>query len=161
MKNLTHAFVVLILAFTHAAFANVPATVRLDYFHTGGIGQEIFSVDRIVFEPLPWPGNPNRLIDTTNRGTYFFEVRDLATKRVLYSRGFSSIYGEWITTDEAMKANRTFHESLRFPSPKSPVEINVMKRDSQNVFREVWKTIVDPKDKNVDSSCTCLPSSCH
>jgi len=31
-----------------------PGIMRLDYFHTGGMGQEIFSVDRVVIEPLPW-----------------------------------------------------------------------------------------------------------
>ena len=129
-----------------------PRTMRLDYFHTGGMGQEIFSVDRVVFEPLPWPGNPRQPLDPTNRGTYFYEVRDLAGKRVLYSRGFSSIYGEWITTEEAKVAHRTFHESLRFPAPESPAVVVVEKRDKQNAFQEIWRTTIDPKDKNIDSS---------
>ena len=30
-------------------------TLRVDYFHTGGKGAEIFGVDRVVAEPLPWP----------------------------------------------------------------------------------------------------------
>src|SRR5882724_5068113 len=97
------------------------ATMRLDYFHTGGMGQEVFSLDRIVLEPLPWPGNRTRLTDPTNRGTYFFDVRNRTDNRVIYSRGFSSINGEWITTDEAKNVDRTFHESLRFPAPQSPV----------------------------------------
>lgn len=134
------------------AFAAAPATMRLDYFHTGNATEEIFSLDRVVIEPLPWPGNPNRPIDESNRGTYFFEVRDLASQRLLYSRGFSSIYGEWITTDEAKKMYRTFHESLRFPAPEAPVKIVVKKRNQENQFREAWTTTIDPKDKSIDSS---------
>lgn len=134
------------------AFCGVPRTMRLDYFHTGNKTQELFSVDRIVVEPLPWPGNPYKPLDTSNRGTYFFEVRDLGSGRVLYSRGFSSIYGEWVTTDEAKITNRTFHESLRFPFPEGPVRIVVEKRDAQNVFREIWSTIIDPHDKSIDNS---------
>ena len=76
-------------------------TMRVDYYHTGNDKEERFSLDRVVVEPLPWPGNPARPIDTTNRGKYFFEVVDAATGTVLYSRGFSSIYGEWETTAEA------------------------------------------------------------
>jgi hypothetical protein len=79
-------------------------------------------------------------------------VKDLNSQRVLYSRGFSSIYGEWVTTDEAKKANRTFHESLRFPAPDGPVQIVVKKRDAQNAFREVWSTNIDPRDKRIDTS---------
>ena len=42
----------------------------------GTASQEMFSVDRTVIEPLPWPGNPNKTIDETNLGKYLFEVRD-------------------------------------------------------------------------------------
>jgi hypothetical protein len=142
----------LILAAVLEALAATPPTMRLDYYHAGSATQELFSVDRVVIEPLPWPGNPAQPMDMTNRGTYFFEVRDLGSQRLLYSRGFSSIYGEWVTTDEAKKANRTFHESLRFPAPEAPVQIVVKKRDPQNAFRDVWSTTVDPHDMRIDNS---------
>jgi hypothetical protein len=142
----THGLAVLILL--HAAAASAaPNTMRLDYYHTGNEREEHFSVDRIVIERLPWPGNPTKPIDTTNRGKYFFEVADATTGAVLYSRGFSSIYGEWETTGEAKDAYRTFSESLRFPAPDRPVRIVVKKRDARNVFRDLWTTKVDPADK--------------
>jgi len=128
-----------------------PGTMRLDYFHTGNATQEIFSVDRVVVEPLPWPGNPSRLLDDTNLGAYFFEVHDQADGRLLYSRGFSSIFSEWVTTNEAKTINRTFSESLRFPAPSAPERIVLKKRDNGNL-REVWSTNVDPKDKFIDTS---------
>ncbi|HYG08563.1 MAG TPA: M64 family metallopeptidase, partial [Pyrinomonadaceae bacterium] len=121
-------------------------TMRLDFYHTGNATQELFSVDRVVIEPLPWPGNPRRAIDESNIGKYLFEVRDQKTNRLLYSRGFASIYGEWETTDEAKTANRTFQESLRFPAPDAPVQILLKKRDARNAFREVWATTIDPRD---------------
>ncbi|HEV7906398.1 MAG TPA: IgA Peptidase M64, partial [Pyrinomonadaceae bacterium] len=123
-----------------------PKTMRLDFYHTGNAAQELFSVDRIVLEPLPWPGNPQRAIDETNLGKYLFEVREQKTNRLLYSRGFASIYGEWETTDEAKTVTRTFPESLRFPAPDAPVQILLKKRDARNFFREIWATTVDPKD---------------
>jgi hypothetical protein len=132
--------------------AAAQSTMRLDYYHTGNATQEMFSVDRVAMEPLPWPGNPQKNIDETNLGKYLFEVRDRTTNRLLYSRGFASIYGEWETTDEARSANRTFHESLRFAAPQTPVQIVLKKRDSNNAFREIWSTIVDPKDMFVDVS---------
>ncbi len=129
-----------------SAFAASP-TMRVDYYHTGNATEERFSLDRIVIEPLPWPGNPNKPIDDTNRGKYIFEVHDAASGRVLFSRGFSSIYGEWETTGEAKEMNRTFSESLRFPAPDAPVRIVVKKRDARNVFRDAWTFNLDPKDK--------------
>lgn len=131
-------------------------TMRLDYYHTGSSTQELFAVDKVVVEPLPWPGNPHRPLDDLNLGAYFFEVTDPASKRVLYSRGFSSLFGEWVTTAEARTANRTFHESLRFPAPEAVVQVVVKRRDAKNAWREVWSVTVDPRDIFVDHS---LPES--
>jgi IgA Peptidase M64/Peptidase M64 N-terminus len=146
------------LVFISASAFATPQTMRLDYFHTGDAKHETFSMDRIVIEPLPWPGDIGKSIDNTNLGKYFFEVRDEKTGRVLYSRGFASIYGEWETTDEASKIMRTFSESLRFPAPDAPVQILLSKRDAKNNWREIWKTSLDPKDIFIDRSKPRAPA---
>ena len=150
--------VAMILAAAAVAPA-APATWRVDYYHTGNDKEERFSLDRIVVEPLPWPGNPARPIDETNRGKYFFEVVDAESGRVLYSRGFASIYGEWETTGEAREMNRTFSESLRFPALEKPARIVVKKRDAKNVFQDVWTFAVDPKDKFIERGAAPVPAS--
>ena len=145
----------LLLIFFLAFFAPLglaaPATMRLDYYHTGNTRQEIFSVDRVVIEPLPWPGDPAKNIDKSDLGNYFFEVHDRASGQLLYSRGFNSVYGEWVTTDEAKNASRTFSESLRFPAPSAPVRVVLTKRE-EGRFTERWNITIDPKDKFIDTS---------
>jgi hypothetical protein len=136
-----------------------PKTMRVDYYHSGNASDELFSLDRVVIEPLAWPGNLRKPVDETNLGKYIFEVRDRNTNRIVYSRGYASIYGEWETTGEAKSLNRTFHESLRFPAPQSPVQVIVKKRDSQNAFREVWSVNVDPKDMFVDDAHPAAPGA--
>src|SRR5215468_2143391 len=147
-----------IFLFLSAAALAAPQTMRLDYYHSGNGTQELFSMDRVVIEPLPWPGNLSKLVDDTNLGKYFFEVRDQQSKRVLYSRGFASVYGEWETTDEAKAINRTFSESLRFPAPESPVEIVLRKRDARNNWRDVWSVRIDPKDMFIDRAQPAPPA---
>ena len=115
MPKLVLAAVITILL-SASVLAATP-TMRVDYYHTGDATSEVFSVDRVVIEPLPWPGHLSQAIDSSNLGKYLFEVRDAKTKQLLYSRGFASIYGEWETTDEAKTIKRTFQESLRFPAP--------------------------------------------
>lgn len=128
-------------------------TMRVDYYHTGG-GQELFALDQVVSDG-PWPGSRTRLIDDTNLGPYLFEVVDLKTKQTIYSRGFASIYGEWESTDEAKQGlHRSFHESLRFPWPKNPVQVVVKKRDAANAFRQAWATEVDPASRFVTAAET-------
>ena len=135
-----------------------PQTMRLDFYHTGNSAQELFSLERIRIEPLPWPGNPARAVDETNLGKYIFEVREQKTNRLVYSRGFASIYGEWETTDEAKTVNRTFHESLRFPAPNVPVQVVLKKRDARNLFREIWTTAIDPADIFIDRTRASAPA---
>ncbi len=127
--------------------------MRVDYYHTGNSHDEWFSLDRVVLEPLEWPGNPAKAIDDSGLGNYLFEVRDKDSGKLLHSRGFNSVFGEWKTTEEARHANRTLSESLRFPSPAAPVEVSLKERnEGDSGFHEVWKTAVDPKDKFIDTS---------
>ncbi|MGZ3459155.1 MAG: IgA Peptidase M64 [Archangium sp.] len=144
-----------------ASTPSAPAsrTFRVDYFHTGNATEETFSLDRLVVEPLPWPGNPARAIDESNLGQYHFEVRDRDTNRLLFSRGFASIYGEWETTAEAKQMHRTFHESLRFPTPEKPVQVILKRRARDNSFREVWSLTVDPHDMYVDPAVPASPGA--
>jgi hypothetical protein len=124
---------------------SAPRTMRVDYLHTGTASEEHFSVERVVVEPLAWPGNPAHAVDDTNLGKYFFEVVEPSSGRVLYSRGFASVYGEWEETPEAKQKQQTFSESFRFPTPAAPVEIHLKKRDAKNAFVEIWKVPVDPR----------------
>ncbi len=134
------------------AGAEPAGTLRIDLFHTGTVTEEHFSLARIVREPLPWAGNPARSIDDTNLGKYAFDVIDRASNRVVYSRGYASIYGEWETTDEARERTRAFEESLRLPVPDGPVQVVVKKRDATNAFHEVWSLLVNPADQAIDRS---------
>ena len=143
--------ILLVSALLTAATAPAPRTMRVDYYHTGNATEERFSLDTVRIEG-EWPGRLDRVIDDTNLGRYLFEVRDRKTNRLLYSRGFAGIYGEWETTDEAKNMNRTFSESVRFPAPDAPVQLLLKKRDPQNAFREVWSVVIDPAAQDVDRS---------
>ena len=138
------ASLLMLLGAANAFATDATRTLRVDYSHSGNALSDSYSVDRVVIEPLPWPGSPDQNIDRLRRGAYFFEVVDPATDTVLYSRGFSSIFGEWRTTGEARQMNRRFSESLRFPMPEKPVRIRLYARDDRNEFSQVWTTDIDP-----------------
>ena len=153
MKRLP-ALLLVYFMFSLVAFA-AQRTLRVDYYHTGNSHDEWFSLDRAVLEPLEWPGNPNKSIDQSGLGNYLFEVREQGNGKLIYSRGFNSVFGEWKDTDEALHNNRTFSESLRFPCPDIPVDVLLEERPPNGAdgpWKEVWKTAVNPKDKFVDRS---------
>jgi IgA peptidase M64/peptidase M64-like protein len=151
----------LVLALAVATPASPPAgfdacftgkTLRFDYFHSGTAKEEHVSLDGLRLEG-EWPGSRTHLLDDANLGKYLFEVIDLGTNQAVYSRGFSSIYGEWETTGEAGAGTwRTFHESMRFPEPRGKVQLVLKKRAADGSFREIYSTVADPASRFVDRS---------
>ncbi len=137
---------ILLLLLGATAVAGAPGTMRVDYVHSGNSESEMFSLDQVVIEPLPWTGNMAQPYDKTNRGKYLFEIVDPESGDIAWSRSFSSIYGEWETIGEAREINRAFHESVRFPAQENVFQLVMKKRGPANEFVEVWRITLDPAD---------------
>jgi hypothetical protein len=121
-------------------------TMRVDYYHSGTKGEEAFGEDEVRDDGI-WAGSEVNLVDTLNLGEYLFKVFDRATNRLIYSRGFSSLFQEWQTTDEAASGvRRTFSESLRFPFPRRAVQVTISRRDKRQIFHELFAESIDPED---------------
>lgn len=156
--RITYAILFFMLSFLEPGLAQdgmtfdryfIDKTLRLDYFHTGTHDNEIYSYDEIFREPV-WAGSMVNLIDTLNLGKYLFKVYDVKTNRLIYSRGFNSVFGEWQTVGEALRGVwRTFSESIRFPWPRGPVKITIGTRDRYNIFHDNWDFIIDPAELNI------------
>ncbi|MBQ5939915.1 IgA Peptidase M64 [Massilia sp. AB1] len=131
------------------AQAAQPATIRVDYTHSGNALSDQYALERVVVEPLPWPGNLAKNFDNSNRGQNRVEVVDAETGDLLYSRDFSTVFGEWRTTEEAGKISRSFQESVRFPKPQQPVRVRILKRDERNQFSVSWSVEVDTDAQDV------------
>jgi hypothetical protein len=57
--------VILVSLVPLATYAENPRTLRVDYYHSGNVSDESFSLDRMVLEPLAFPGNLQQPIDKT------------------------------------------------------------------------------------------------
>lgn len=145
------ALVFVLLALTLARAQEAPRTWRLDFYQTGGPGIEAYSFDRLVVEPLAWPGNPASDVEQTPTGNYRFEVID-AGGRVIFSRGYDPAFAEWVTTAEVRRVRRTFHDSLRFPALTGKGEVVLHKRNERGGYGEVWRHAIDPADPFIDRS---------
>jgi hypothetical protein len=153
MRTFTLALIFFCLSLGVHAQPSVPynqfftdQTMRVDYYHSGLQKSEDFSLDR-EYQEGAWPGSKTVLIDNLNLGEYMVRVFDVASGALVYSRGYSTMFNEWQTTDEAASgARRTFHETVRFPYPRSPVQITIVRRDRHMIFHEVWSVLIDPDD---------------
>ena len=97
-------------------------TMRVDYYHAGDSKNDYYYIDETIAEPY-WGGSKVNLIDETNFGKYLVKVLDKASRTLIYSRSYSTLFGEWQTVDEAKTAQKSFSESVVFPYPKSTVTV--------------------------------------
>lgn len=123
----------------------INATMRVDYIHAGNQNTEHYYVQQIKHEPY-WGGSHKNLIDTFKYGKYFFEVYDKTTGALLYSRGYSSLFGEWQTTEESKQIDKAFYEGIVFPYPKKEVVLKWYSRDYQGQFQLKMKLDINPAD---------------
>ncbi|MDZ7269235.1 MAG: IgA Peptidase M64 [candidate division KSB1 bacterium] len=119
-------------------------TLRVDYYHSGTKGQEFFALEQ-CHEEGEWAGSRHNLIDHLNRGEYQARVYDIASATLIFSCGYSTLFNEWQTTDEAAHGQwRTFHESVLLPMPKGKIQFTICRRDRQMNFREIFSCVIDP-----------------
>lgn len=112
------------------------ASLRIDYYHSGRYQIDYFTIQsyqRLDF----YSGSHIYLIDETNNGAYKVALFDKKTKRMIYSKGFSSLFNEWQSSEEAKRMCGNYEETVIVPYPKNEVEIVFYSRDSINNWQEV------------------------
>lgn len=118
-------------------------TMRLDYTHAGNADTSAIYFEQIKEEPF-WGGSKKNLIDTFGFGDYMLSVYDSATSKLIYSRGYSTLFWEWRGTAEAKKINRSYYENVVFPYPKKSVRVEIAERQRNGVFKLHYSLDVDP-----------------
>lgn len=125
-------------------------TLRLDYFHTGDKENDYYSFDELIEESF-WGGSKVKLVDKFNYGKYKFEVYDSESNQLIYSRGYSTIFNEWQTTEEAKQTTRTFGETVVFPFPKNPVLVKFYASNRKNEWLKKFEYEVNPENYFIKS----------
>jgi hypothetical protein len=133
--------------------------LRVDYFHSGTATEERIAIDQ-AYAGGEWPESRTRLIDDLNLGHYLLRVSDAATNQVIFSRGYSTLFNEWQTTEEARRGVfKTMHETARMPLPKKPVIVEILRRDRQNYFsQQLFATVIDPASRFVSREKRATPA---
>ncbi|MCK5076353.1 MAG: hypothetical protein KAR38_08250, partial [Calditrichia bacterium] len=156
MKNIFKTFLVFLIPFVVIAqsqpefkkyFEN--KTMRVDYYFTGDAENYNITLDNI-FQTGIWAGNQKNLLDPFNNGHYYIKIYDGNTNKLIYSKGFNSIFNEYITSGPAKKGiKKTYHKSALFPYPKSPVIFVIEERDEYNLLNPLYKLKIDPADYHI------------
>ncbi len=125
-------------------------TMRIDYYHMADKTTEFISIDKIYQQGI-WAGSLKSLIDPFNNGNYYIKIYDNASGILIYSRGFNSYCGEYMTTDMAANnIKRTFHETALIPFPKKKIKFTVERRDRENQLNPIFSQIIDPQSIDIN-----------
>ncbi|SHF25113.1 Peptidase M64 N-terminus [Mariniphaga anaerophila] len=120
-------------------------SLRFDFLLGGNSDKVTVYPQQIKQEPY-WAGSLVNLIDTFGYGTYRFCVSDAESEKLLFSKGFSTLFQEWQTTSEAKEMNRAFYHAAIFPFPKNKVNFKIEARQWDGNFKTIFEEEIDPAD---------------
>ncbi|MBE6286959.1 MAG: peptidase M64 [Mediterranea massiliensis] len=104
-------------------------TMRFDFYHAGDAKNELYFFDEVIEEPY-WAGSKNYLVDNRGMGNQVFKVVDKASGKVIYQRGYSTLFSEWMSTPEAKITPKAMPEGVTFPYPKNDVIVEIYTREN-------------------------------
>ena len=120
-------------------------SLRMDYLFTGDATTQEISLDKLSSWE-GWAGRKHRLGELPLKGNGQVEVSDEATGQVIYRTSFSSLFSEWLSTDEAQTTRRSFEATFLVPYPKQPVKVKVSLLNARHEVISAMTHRVDPND---------------
>lgn len=122
------------------------ATLRLDYILSATPSGErgVYLLGQSSIDG--WAGRRHNLEKLPLQGAGVVTVCSDATGDTLYRTSFSSLYNEWLSTEEALQVAKGFEHSVLVPFPKEAAKISIEILDNRH--RPIAKAThrVDPKD---------------
>ena len=103
-----------------------PDRLRVDLTFAGDASYQKIFLDGLTKE-CAWSGSKTNLVDPFKYGEYYMEVQTPDGK-VIWSKGFNTLFQEWRTTADAQTTPQAFNSSYTIPFPKEKVNLKVYER---------------------------------
>lgn len=120
-------------------------TLRVDYIFNGNASGQAICLDGLSALPT-WAGRKHHLAELPLPCNGQIVMRNAASGKTIYTTSFSSLFQEWLETDEARNVTKGFENTFLLPYPLQPVEIEITLLDPRRNVRASMKHIVHPND---------------
>ena len=120
-------------------------TLRLDYTFAGDDMQTAIYVDELVSLPH-WYGKHHHLDEVPLRGNGQVIMRRHNSDTVIFRHSFSTLFQEWLATEEAKHTQKSFENVFLVPFPKDTVDITVELYDNHDRTAVSMTHTVVPSD---------------
>lgn len=140
LSNLTHRIAVALLAGASAIFAQAidydsvfcDSTLRVDYIIAGDVNATDIYLDGLTLDPgHAWVGRRHNLDSLPLKGNGDINVTD-SDGNSLYRTSFSTLYSEWLSTDEATTTRRSYENTFLIPFPRRAVDVTISLYDMRH-----------------------------
>jgi hypothetical protein len=123
--------------------------LRIDLYQAGDAKDETVTVHQVYEEGL-WPESLSGLLLPFEYGRYVMKLYDVASNRLIFARGFDTMFAEYKTTSPALAGmKRVFQRSVHIPLPKRPALFVVEKRDKRHLLQPLFSQVLDPADYHI------------
>lgn len=120
-------------------------TLRIDYIFSGNSSSQAISLDQLNQSPR-WYGKRSNLSEVPVEGNGAIIVKEHSKENIIYKNSFSTLFQEWLTTDEAKTTIKAFENVFLVPMPKDTVDITVELRNNRREVVASMTYVVNPKD---------------
>lgn len=120
-------------------------SLRIDYIFNGNATKQEICLDGLSSLPH-WAGRKHHLSELPLQGNGQILMRDVASGNIIYKTSFSSLFQEWLETDEAKNITKGFENTFLVPYPLHPAEIEITLLDPRRNVRASMKHVVNPDD---------------
>ncbi|MBR4809523.1 MAG: peptidase M64 [Bacteroidales bacterium] len=145
MKRFLTASVFLLLCACFLAPGATPGrTLRIDYIFSGSAQGSSIAVDELR-SLEGWAGRTVNMDKVPLRGNGQICMK-AADGRVLYRNSFSTLFQEWLATEEALSVSRSFQNVFLLPMPGEPVLVTVELYDNHGLPLASLTHPVNPSD---------------
>lgn len=159
-KTLLFAALLLVAIDTYAQSFNdffADQTLRIDYIFSGNASQQMVALDELSsFDG--WAGRRVNLDKVPVRGNGEISIIEPESRKVIYRQTFSSLFQEWLVTEEASQLTKSFEATFLLPMPKNKAEIEITLLDNEGRLQTTMRHVVNPDDKLIRQRSNALTS---
>lgn len=140
--------ILLSFAFALSVFLSADAsdkTLRLDYIFTGGCSSVDIALSRMSVTD-GWYGRTVNMDKLPVAGNGDIKVVDDATGKTLYTNSFSTLFQEWLSTDESKKVVKAFENTFLVPVPDAPSTVSLRLLDTHGRIVCEYSHPFNPED---------------
>lgn len=124
------------------------STLRLDYIFGGNASAPVI-LEHSQSKHPGWHGRRAHLAEVPFAGSGQINVIDEASGDTIYRHPFSSLFQEWLSTDEAATHNQAFENTYLVPLPRGKAIIDIALYDNHRDVIAHMRHRYDPADPNV------------